>query len=134
VCVGRALAAAGNRQRARDELRTAHAELVACGARLYAADAARELQKLGQPSTAQDGLAALSRRERQVADLVADGRTNRQIAAALFLSEKTVEGYLTQSFAKLGVRTRAELAELVGRSRGASPRTDRQGESQGIPG
>ena len=43
--------------------------------------------------------------------------TNRQIADELFLSQKTVEGHLTSVFAKLGVSSRAEVAEAVGRSR-----------------
>jgi DNA-binding CsgD family transcriptional regulator len=64
-----------------------------------------------------EGLAALSRREREIADLVALGRTNREIAAALFVSEKTVEGHLRNAFAKLGVSARAAVAEAVGRAR-----------------
>ena len=64
-----------------------------------------------------DELAALSSRERQIADLVAQGQTNRQIAADLYLSAKTVEYYLTHVYAKLGVRSRAGLAEIIGRAR-----------------
>ncbi len=45
------------------------------------------------------------------------GSTNRQIADELFLSQKTVEGHLTSVFAKLGVSSRAEVAEAVGRAR-----------------
>ena len=45
------------------------------------------------------------------------GRTNREIAGALFLGEKTVEGHLRNVFAKLGVTARAAVAEAVGRSR-----------------
>ncbi len=61
---------------------------------------------------------SLSGREREVADLVALGRTNKEIAADLFLSEKTVESHMTRLFGKLGVRSRAEVAEAVGRERG----------------
>jgi DNA-binding NarL/FixJ family response regulator len=50
---------------------------------------------------------------------VAEGRTNREIGGELFLSEKTVEGHLTRVFAKLGVTSRAEVAEVVGRARAA---------------
>ena len=64
-----------------------------------------------------EGLDALSGREREIADRVAEGRTNREIGAELFLSEKTVEGHLTRVFAKLGVTSRAEVAEVVGRAR-----------------
>ena len=67
-------------------------------------------------STGTDGLAALSGREREVADLVAMGRTNKEIAAELFLSEKTIENHMTRLFAKLGVSRRAEVAKAVGRA------------------
>lgn len=52
----------------------------------------------------------LTRRERQVAQLVADGRTNREIAAQLSISERTVEAHLASVFARYGVRTRLALA------------------------
>ena len=44
-----------------------------------------------------------------MADLVVQGRSNKQVAADLYLSEKTVEGTLTRVYAKLGVRSRVEL-------------------------
>ena len=62
--------------------------------------------------------AALSKREREVAELIADGRANKEIAAELFLSERTVETHLTRSFAKLGLSNRAQLAALVAEERG----------------
>jgi DNA-binding NarL/FixJ family response regulator len=49
--------------------------------------------------------------------LVARGRTNREIAAELFLSEKTIESHLSKVFAKLGLSGRVAVAETVGRSR-----------------
>ena len=55
----------------------------------------------------EEGLTAA---ERRVAALVAEGRTNREVAAALFLGERTVETHLSHVYAKLGVRSRAELA------------------------
>ena len=59
------------------------------------------------------GVAALSAREREVATLVASGMRNRDVAAALFLSEKTVESHLARIYDKLGVRSRAALASIV---------------------
>ena len=49
------------------------------------------------------GVAALTASERRVAELAAEGLTNREIAQALFVTMRTVEGHLTQVFAKLGV-------------------------------
>ena len=49
----------------------------------------------------------------RVAELVAEGRTNREVAAALFLGERTVETHLTHIYAKLGVRSRTELARRL---------------------
>lgn len=63
-----------------------------------------------------DGLGLLSRREYEVAVLVSHGRTNRQIARALAVSHKTVETHLGRTFAKLGVSSRAQIANLVGRA------------------
>ncbi|MGW0828470.1 response regulator transcription factor [Streptomyces sp. NPDC002845] len=53
----------------------------------------------------------------QIAELVATGRTNRQIAAALFLSRKTVESHLSRMFGKLSISSRAGLAPAVERFR-----------------
>ena len=66
------------------------------------------------------GIGALSAREREVADLVALGATNPEIASRLFLSRKTVEHHVSNALAKLGLRSRAELAAQVGRSGPAS--------------
>jgi DNA-binding CsgD family transcriptional regulator len=60
-------------------------------------------------------LVELSPREREVADRVASGRTNREVAAALFLSEKTVGSHLARIYDKLGVHSRAALAAIVAR-------------------
>jgi non-specific serine/threonine protein kinase len=59
---------------------------------------------------------ALTRRERDVLRLVADGRTDREIAADLFISERTVEWHLTNVFQKLGVDTRTAAATQAVRS------------------
>ena len=60
-----------------------------------------------------EGLDALSRRERDVARLVVDRRTNPEIAAELFLSVKTVESHMRNMFRKLDVSSRAQLARAV---------------------
>jgi DNA-binding NarL/FixJ family response regulator len=123
VLAGSALAARGARQRAIAELERAHRTLVACGARREADAAARELRRLGRrvarPARASQGtgLESLSAREREVADHVAAGKTNRSIAAALFLSEKTIESHLARIYDKLDVRSRVALAALVARER-----------------
>ncbi len=53
---------------------------------------------------------ALTPAEERVATLVAEGKTNKEVAAALFLSDRTIEGHLARIFGKLGIRHRAELA------------------------
>jgi DNA-binding CsgD family transcriptional regulator len=58
-------------------------------------------------------IAGLTPAERRVADLVAEGQTNREVAATLFLSERTVATHLTHIYAKVGVRSRTELARRL---------------------
>ena len=74
-----------------------------------------------------EGLDLLSPRENQIAELVSQGRTNRQIARALTVSHKTVETHLSRIFGKLSVSSRAEVASLVGRSDTTPARDARQG-------
>jgi DNA-binding CsgD family transcriptional regulator len=116
---GRALARAGRSNDAILWLDRAEAELSACGAARYADHAARELRRLGRRVTrtgrrAADGL-QLSRRELEIAELVAQGKTNREIAAELFLSTRTVESHLGRIFAKLGVSSRAAVGGMLAR-------------------
>lgn len=61
------------------------------------------------------GLSQLTRRERQVAGIVAQGHSNSQIARQLQLSEKTIEGHLSRIYSKLGIVSRAALASVVTR-------------------
>jgi DNA-binding CsgD family transcriptional regulator/tetratricopeptide (TPR) repeat protein len=122
---GRAAAAAGDRQAAAGWLERAEADLAAMGAVRLRDEAARELRRLGQRVGARrrrapagaEGLKSLSGREREIAELVADGRTNREIAAELFLSQKTIETHLTKVYAKLGASGRVAVAAAVGRER-----------------
>jgi DNA-binding NarL/FixJ family response regulator len=98
--------------------------LDACGALRYREGAERELGKLGsrphrrsRPGQADaPGIASLTEREFQVAQLVVDRKTNPQIAAELFLSQKTVETHLRNIFHKVDVTTRADLARAVERA------------------
>jgi DNA-binding CsgD family transcriptional regulator len=77
------------------------------GAPLWSDKARAELARIGgrAPSRGE-----LTESERRIAALVAEGRTNREVADALFLTEHTVETALTRVYRKLGVRSRAELA------------------------
>ena len=93
---------------AREALERAEMLFEQLGARVYAERARSELARIGGRATAAgDGL---SETEQRVADLVAQGRSNKEVAAALSLSPKTVEWNLSKVYAKLGVRSRAELA------------------------
>jgi DNA-binding CsgD family transcriptional regulator len=116
---GQALAAADQRDDAITSLQRAEAQLAAYGAVRYADEAARELRRLGRRVTRRGrggaGDAGLTARELEVARLVMAGRTNREIAAELFLSEKTVETHLRHAFEKLGVSSRAALAGVLAR-------------------
>jgi DNA-binding NarL/FixJ family response regulator len=121
---GEALAAAGRREEAIDELGRAAEAFETCGAH-RAADASREvLRRLGdvrRHSTRGQrdgsGLATLTHREMEIAELVWDRRTNRQIAETLFLSPKTIETHLRNIFGKVLVSSRVELAREVERAR-----------------
>jgi DNA-binding NarL/FixJ family response regulator/tetratricopeptide (TPR) repeat protein len=121
---GTALAAAGERQRAIAVLREAERELDACGSLRVRDRLRRELRRLGAraeprgPAAAGDsGVAALTRRELEIAELVTDRKTNREIAATLFLSEKTIESHLRNIFAKLGASSRVQVARVMERDR-----------------
>lgn len=93
--------------RSREDLRRAHDLFAECGAVLWAARAERELER----SAAIAAGAELTSSERVVAARAASGATNREIAAALYLSEKTVEAVLTRVYRKLAVRSRTQLAQ-----------------------
>jgi len=125
ILAGRALAAAGDRDGGATQLREAEALLQACGSEHLRGEAVRELRRIGRRVNRAGrrgrpdarGAAALTGRELEVARLVAAGRTNRAVAAALFLSEKTVESHLANAFVKLGVRSRRAVAAALGDAR-----------------
>jgi DNA-binding CsgD family transcriptional regulator len=113
---GRALLALGvarrrtrQKQAAREAIEGALEVFEALGARRWVEKATAELGRIGG-RTRHEGLTAA---ERRVAALVANGQTNREVAAALFLSERTVESHLTHVYAKLGVRSRTQLARAL---------------------
>lgn len=81
-----------------------------------AATEARPAEAVPTPASAPDGLdglAGLASMERQVAALVMEGATNREIAARLFISVKTVEATLTRVYRKLGIRSRVDIVRLA---------------------
>jgi DNA-binding NarL/FixJ family response regulator len=118
---GRALAQAGQPDRALAELQRAAATFDACGALRYRESTERELGRLGhrphrrtRPGNPNGtGIDSLTERELQVARLVVDRKTNSEIAAELFLSQKTVETHLRNIFHKMDVTTRVALARAV---------------------
>jgi len=98
---------AGRKREAREALERARDELERLGASIWLEQVALELGRIGgrAPSGSE-----LTSSEERVAALVAEGHTNREVAAALFLSERTVESHLSHVYRKLGLRSRAELA------------------------
>ena len=94
------IAGQGEEMGARSELQLAEARLRGLGVHTW---------RRGPTTSA----VTLSQRERDIADAVARGATNPEIAAALFLSRKTVERHVSHILAKLGARNRVELAGLL---------------------
>jgi DNA-binding CsgD family transcriptional regulator len=121
AALGAALVQLGDRARAVRELEAAESALLDCGALREADAAARELRRLGKRVTRPgrgghpQSLPALTRREREVAGEVAAGKSNREVAQTLFLSEKTIESHLARIFGKLDIHSRAALAAIVAR-------------------
>jgi DNA-binding CsgD family transcriptional regulator len=117
---GRTLLALGAAQRRLKRRREARATLEEAlgvferiGAALWAERARGELKRIsGRAATP----GALTPAEERVATLVAQGKTNKEVAAALFVSERTVEGHLARIFGKLGIRNRTEVASVLARS------------------
>ncbi len=101
---------AKRKRAARETFTEAAATFDAIGARLWADRARQELERTGVRHTEGDELTPT---ELRVAELAAQGLTNRRIAETLFLSAKTVEANLSRIYLKLGIRSRAELGRAM---------------------
>ena len=119
LAAGSAARRAGRRADGRESLDEAAVLFGDMGARPWVARCADEVARIGLRSTARGSASRqLTPTEQQVADLVADGRTNAEIANALFVSVRTVESNLTRVYRKLGLRSRTELTRHVGSASG----------------
>lgn len=120
LCLGERLRRAGERRRARDQLSQALQAFRWLGAQSWAAQAEAELSATGASHTAAAAAATaqlaqqlLTAQELQVAIAVGEGKTNKEAAAALFLSPKTIEFHLAHIYRKLDIHTRTQLARKM---------------------
>ena len=116
LCLAERLRRDRQRTAARAELQSALGTFERLGAAPWAQRARLELRAAGGAPAEDgdgDGAAELTPQELRIARLVAEGATNREAAADLFLSPKTVEVHLTRAYRKLGVRSRTELARVL---------------------
>ena len=103
---------ASQKKAAREALEQALAIFDEMGARLWAEKARAELGRIGGRRAGGDDL---TETEARVADLAAAGKSNKEIAAALFMGVSTVEAHLSHVYRKLGIRSRAGLGGALGR-------------------
>ena len=117
LAFGQRLRRSRNRVLAREQLRTAVDDFDRLGARPWADRARAELAATGETHRRRDraGIDDLTPQELQVALLLTSGKTTRETAAALFLSPKTVEYHLRHIYQRLGIHSREELAQQLGR-------------------
>ena len=111
LALGSAQRRAGKRRAARESLGQALAIFDQLGAAIWMQRTRTELARIGGRAAA--GRGQLTLVERRVAELVADGRTNKEVAAELVVTVRTIESTLTKVYAKLGVRSRTELARSL---------------------
>jgi len=122
--LGRAMLDDGDRRTGLDTVRRSAELAVQCHAPVLAERLRTLLVASGArtPQLVLTGVHAFTPAERQVAELASAGRTNREIAEHLFLSEKTVEAHLSRAYRKLGVRSRTQLAaQMHAASAGRQP-------------
>jgi DNA-binding NarL/FixJ family response regulator len=113
--LGAELSRSGRRTEGRDAQRRAISLARQCGAIALAEHAMAGLHA-GPGRRARlelTGPDALTAAERRVCQQVAEGRTNREVAQALFLTEKTIERHLSSAYHKLGIRSRFQLASAI---------------------
>jgi DNA-binding CsgD family transcriptional regulator len=110
LVVGRIRRRLRRKRAAAEALQEALDVFEALGARLWAAQAGADLDRVAGRRA---GPAELTPSEHRVAELAATGLTNREVAAALFISPKTVEANLARIYRKLSIRSRAELGRLL---------------------
>jgi DNA-binding CsgD family transcriptional regulator len=122
LCLGERLRRARRRAQARAPLRSALETFERLGAAPWSERARAELAASGETARRRDPYAAeqLTPQELQVALVVARGATNKEAGASLFLSPKTIETHLGRVYRKLNVRSRTEMAHLLG-TEGALP-------------
>jgi DNA-binding CsgD family transcriptional regulator len=113
LALGKIRRRAKQKRAARESLEQALQIFDELGARLWAERCREELARIGGRVRSAEELTPT---ERRVAELVAEGRANKEVAAALFVTVKAVEANLSRVYAKLGVRSRAELAGRIARA------------------
>jgi DNA-binding CsgD family transcriptional regulator len=114
---------------ARETLGQALSTFEHLGAPLWADKARRELSKIAVRSPVDE----LTETERRIAALIAEGRTNREVASAMFVTENTVQTHIRHIFRKLGVRSRTELAARVLSARAGAAPAARSPAASGLP-
>jgi DNA-binding CsgD family transcriptional regulator len=123
LCLGERLRRAGRRVEAREQLRAALTRFEDMRCAPWMERTERELKASGETLRARDatsGIDELTPQELQVAAMAASGRSNKQIAAELFLSVKTIEAHLHRVYRKLGIRSRRALPSVIGGGDGSA--------------
>jgi DNA-binding CsgD family transcriptional regulator len=110
LVLGSAQRRAGQRRVGRKTLEDALAAFDELGAVLWSERTRRELRRISGRAPSRGELTPM---ERRVAELAAEGLTNKEVAAALYIAPRTVEGTLSRVYRKLGVRSRTELARRL---------------------